>query len=452
MTHIFISYSKKNKPYTDRLVHYLEQAGFNVWYDGRIDYGNNWEKEIVKAIESCAAFLVIMTPDAEESDWVSIECQHARDVGKPPFPLLLEGNVFFRYKLTQYVDVRGEILPPEDFLKRLEQYLQRQNQQGQNIAPPEVDAIKAPQPVKNPYTLYTDGMTPEKQQLIDALNHPATEPIKRGEIGRRLAELGDPRPGVGLDKDGLLDIVWCKVPAGAFLFGSNRRKDKQARDSEPAQKKVDLPTFYMAQYPVTVAQYAAFVQDGGYQNSAYWTKAGLTWKGSKNHPEYGWQDAKWHIANHPVTGVTWYESVAFCRWLSQQRGMDIRLPTEAEFEKAARGKTEWIYPYGDTLDTNKGNTGESGIGRTSAVGMFPSGVSPYGVMDMSGNVWEWSLSPWANPYQSHTAEQVDWEGNAIRALRGGSWGSNVGYARVSVRYTYNPYYRRYDSGFRVCRL
>ncbi len=302
----------------------------------------------------------------------------------------------------------------------------------------------------------------EQQKLCEHLTAVveagALPPASRAAAGRQLAVLGDPRPGVGV-KDGIPDIVWCEIPGGPFLFGSNREKDKRAGNNEPDQHEVILPTFSIAKYPITYAQYEAFVEDKGYEKRDYWTKAGWQWKGDKLHPEWGWNDPEWHLSNHPVVGVTWYEAVAFCNWLSAQvsplqtvgEGAEVRfrLPTEAEFEKAARGDTNWIYPYSDEFDANKGNTRETGIGRTSAVGMFPDGASRHGVLDMSGNVWEWSLSPWANSYEPHTAAQVEVEGAAVRVLRGGSWGSIRGAARVSFRNGDDPGSRDFGIGFRV---
>ncbi len=438
MSHIFISYSKKNKSYTDKLVDYLEKAGFHIWYDGRIDFGTSWEREIVKAIEACTAFIVVMTPESYESEWVSNECQHASELGKPQFPILLAGDVFFRYKSKQYVDVRGEVLPPESFLQRLAAYSERHQQQGKNLADSENRLGKG-------------HVSPSEQHLlIERLNNLTTQPSERATIGLRLAEIGDPRTGIGLDETELPDFAWIKIPAGSFLFGSNRKKDKHAKDHEPDQREYSLPTFHLAQYPVTYAQYEVFVQDKGYENPLYWTQAGWQWKGNKKHPENYWQYPKWHLSNYPVIGVTWYEATAFCRWFSSKCGLEVRLPTETEFEKAARGTTDWIYPYGDGFEATRINTSEANLKHTSAVGVFPQGASPYGVMDLAGNVWEWSLSLWSTPYQHMTSDTIEWDGFAPRVIRGGSWYRNNDAARISSRSYFSPLGAEYDIGFRVC--
>lgn len=133
MSHVFISYSKKDKIYARKLADHLISQGFDVWIDDRIDYGDTWERVIFKAIDDCLAFLVIMTPQSYESDWVLRECHHAGRRNKPPFPVLLEGEEFPRYGITQFVDVRGGRLPPNDFYERLEKAAPRKRDGGADM-------------------------------------------------------------------------------------------------------------------------------------------------------------------------------------------------------------------------------------------------------------------------------------------------------------------------------
>lgn len=146
MSHIFISYSKKNKRYARKLADHLITSGFDVWIDDRIDYGENWERVIFQAIDACKVFVVIMTPESYESDWVLRECQYADRRKKPQYPLLLDGEGFPRYITTQWADVRDESLPPEEFLGELAEHAPRKAAQGMNITPAEVREDKPSTP------------------------------------------------------------------------------------------------------------------------------------------------------------------------------------------------------------------------------------------------------------------------------------------------------------------
>ncbi|MBN1890078.1 MAG: SUMF1/EgtB/PvdO family nonheme iron enzyme [Thermoflexales bacterium] len=168
------------------------------------------------------------------------------------------------------------------------------------------------------------------------------------------------------------------IPAGEFLMGSDPAKDKQAYDDEKPQHKRHLPDYYMAKTPVTNGQYLAFVEKTGQRALGYW-KGGKLPKGKENHP---------------VVNVTWHDAVAYCRWLAEVTGKPYGLPSEAEWEKATRGTDGRIYPWGNDWDAKKCNTSEGGKKGTTPVVAYPGGASPYGCLDMSGNVWEWCRTKW----------------------------------------------------------
>jgi len=289
--------------------------------------------------------------------------------------------------------------------------------------------------------------------LVGATGDGSLPAVARAGAGDLLAPLGDPRPGVGLRADGLPDIAWCKVPAGPFLMGSDKRRDELAQDNEPPQHTVDLPDYSVAKYPVTNAQYAVFVAKGGYSERRYWIEAGWRWKGKRSGP------ATWggvfDLPNHPVVRVTWYEAVAFCRWLTERMretediGTEqaVRLPTEAEWEKAARGPDGRLYPWGAEFDLQKCNAIQTGIGTSSVVGCFPAGVSPYGAEDLSGNVLEWCDPKWRGGYEESADESLD--ADASLAVRGGSFYHGREFMRCAARIEVTPDYSHWMCGFRV---
>lgn len=172
--------------------------------------------------------------------------------------------------------------------------------------------------------------------------------------------------------------------------------------------------------------------------------------GALTKPEY-WEDTLFNNPLQPVVGVSWYEARAYCCWLSKQTGMPFRLPTEAEWEAAARGLLGRRYAYGDRFVSGCGNTFESHIRRTSPVGLFRSGSTPEGCADMSGNVWEWTSSIYeCYPYRADDGREEQGREDVQRVLRGGSWNDIGSYSRGACRFHYPPSNRYPFYGFRLC--
>jgi iron(II)-dependent oxidoreductase len=157
-----------------------------------------------------------------------------------------------------------------------------------------------------------------------------------------------------------------------------------------------------------------------------------------------------------VVGVSWYEAVAYCAWLTERlraageldAQQVVRLPSEPEWEKAARGTEGRIYPWGDASDPERANYNATGIGSTSAVGCFPGGESPYGVEEMVGNVWEWCGTKWVGTYREYQVDD-EVEGSAPRVVRGGSFDNDEWFARCAFRDRSRPDRRSRYYGFRV---
>jgi formylglycine-generating enzyme required for sulfatase activity len=251
------------------------------------------------------------------------------------------------------------------------------------------------------------------------------------------------------------------VPAGAFLMGTPASEldeltklgaNRDWIQNELPQHEVTLPAYTIGRYPVTNAEFARFIEDGGYQNSDYWTEAGWKQKESDGwrQPRY-WEDEQWNAPSQPVVGVSWYEALAYCNWLAAKTGRPYRLPSEAEWEKAARGNDGRRYPWGNTWDPKNCNNKESGPGRTTPVSSYPDGDSPYGAGDMVGQVWEWCSSGYANyPYVGDDGREA-LEGEDVRILRGGSWWDDnpAAVCRCGYRGWFYPWLLNW--GFRCAR-
>lgn len=238
-----------------------------------------------------------------------------------------------------------------------------------------------------------------------------------------------------------------KIPAGEFELGN---ESKDALDNERPVHQVYLDSYWIDRYPVTCGQYQEFIAAGGYQNSHWWSSAGWKWlqENPVNQPLY-WSAED----NHPVCGVSWYEADAYARFAGK------RLPTEAEWEKAASWDASAgcrrTYPWGEAEPTAQYCNHDNTAGQTTAVDHYPDGQSPYGCFDMLGNVWEWTDS-WFDGYEGFTSfpytgySQVYFDGEH-RVLRGSSWATRPWAMRCSFRNWYHPGVRQIFAGFRCAR-
>jgi formylglycine-generating enzyme required for sulfatase activity len=261
------------------------------------------------------------------------------------------------------------------------------------------------------------------------------------------------------------------IPAGPFLMGTRESEvdeleklgiKREYIKREVPQHEVTLNEYAIARYPITNAEFERFIEDGGYTQRDYWTDAGWQRKEKEGWTQpHLWDDEKWNNPSQPVVGISWYEAVAYCRWLSEKSGKIYRLPTEAEWEKAARGTDGRRYPWGDQWNASLCNNEESGPGETTPVGEYPEGESLYGVGDLVGQVWEWCRSKYGGtdakpkfgyPYQPDDGRE-DEEGSDTRILRGGSWYSSnpAGVCRCSYRDWHSPRDWHNRRGFRCVR-
>jgi formylglycine-generating enzyme required for sulfatase activity len=235
------------------------------------------------------------------------------------------------------------------------------------------------------------------------------------------------------------------IPPGDFVMGSEAEDDPDAYLTEAPKHRGRTSAYFIAKFPVTVGEFACFVRNGGTKPE---TRKDVTWEAQLRHPD------------HPVVCVRWIDAVDYINWLKRLTGQSWRLPTEAEWEKAARwdpskGKGQpRIYPWGNKFDNRRCNTNASRIRTTTPIDRYPQGVSAYGVWDMTGNVWEWTSSIFRSyPYEPDDGRE-DSRSTKNRVLRGGSWLLDPTVARTTCRNNENPirfggYF--YDVGFRLLR-
>lgn len=232
---------------------------------------------------------------------------------------------------------------------------------------------------------------------------------------------------------------WVRIPAGEFWMGDNHGIGGDRYGLEKPKHKLFLETYLISRVPITNAQYALFVDATQHKVPDSWD-AGRPPKGKESHP---------------VVTVTWHDALAYCEWLGKMTSKRVTLPSEAEWEKAARGdKDERSYPWGENIDTTRLNTHALGLRETSLVGIFLEGASPYGVLDLIGNVWEWTRSilndkKYPYPYKPEDGRENLNDENAPRVLRGGSFYGYFDFARCSFRFHGHPDLRDDLNGFRV---
>ncbi len=209
------------------------------------------------------------------------------------------------------------------------------------------------------------------------------------------------------------------VPGGEFILGSDT-----GNEDETPQQGISIDAFNIDIYPVTNAQYKEFVDATGHEPPRHWKDG--------TYPE--------ETADHPVIWVTWYDARDYAEWAGK------RLPTEFEWEKAARGTDGRTYPWGEQFDSIKCNSTESGLKGTSAVGSYPEGLSPCGAFDMAGNVWEWTAD-WYQAYRG-TLYELSRYGEQYKVLRGGSWFDGKDLMRTTTRKSFDPKQGFSTIGFR----
>jgi formylglycine-generating enzyme required for sulfatase activity len=243
-----------------------------------------------------------------------------------------------------------------------------------------------------------------------------------------------------------------RIPGGSFRMGSP--SSEEGRKETERQHTVRVGEFWLAETEVTLGQFSQFVRDSGHrpqsESKGCWWYNGSKWEESKSK---NWRSPGFSqpLDSQPVVCVSWNGALAYARWISQKTGKRFRLPTEAEWEYAARAETQTAYYWGDQIGSNNANCRECGSRwdgkQTAPVGSFKPNT--FGLFDMLGNVWEWTCSQYKESYDG--SEQECSVSARTYSFRGGSWYDPPWVVRAAFRSFYNPDYRNYNYGFRLAR-
>jgi formylglycine-generating enzyme required for sulfatase activity len=434
---VFISHAHEDAEFAHRLAADLQARGWRAWIaPDSIRPGEKWAEAIDRGLDESSVFVVVLTPFAVSSGWVKTETYAAIELAQRGEALFIPAEVAgckppMTWRAFQWIPFAGRYESGlTELLAAIETRAWRAGiEASAGFSGPRAQPAEASIPKDHLNTHSAAAQASVSQPAVPrVVPVPAAQPVPSPDL-------------LTIESPAHLELV--RVPAGEFLMGSDPKVDAQAYDDEQPQHRLTLPEFYIGKYPVTNEQYAAFV------------------KATRRTVPQHWNNGQIPVGKegHPVVNVTWQDAGAFCLWLSQASGKPLRLPTEAEWEKTARGRDGRIYPWGDKPPAKElGNLGGS-VDATTPVGQYPAGASPCGALDMAGNVWEWTSSLWGKdwqkpkfgyPYDPKDGRENIGSPDAIRRmLRGGSWLDSQRYARCACRGRNVPIFFAGYIGFRV---
>ena len=400
MSDIFISYKREEQDKARQLAAALEKQGWSVWWDPKLRAGERFDDVIQQALTDARCVISLLSPPALQSTYVMNE--------------------------TRYALRRNKLIPV--VIESVE-------------LPFDLEGVHTPSLIN----WEGDESSGDYNYLLGDIAAILGIPPTHGQQGRRRqSEVPHSTSEVSVRTDTAEIIViepeMVLIPGGEFEMGSISEKDSEADSDEQPSHRVEIKPFYLGKYEVTFAEYMAF--------------ANATNRQTPDDNDLG-RDLR------PVINVSWEEAVAYVEWLSQQTGKHYRLPTEAEWEYAARAGSATKYSWGDDIrEDNKiwancdGSGSKWGGKQTAPVGSFAANA--FGLYDMAGNVWEWTQDCWHDDYRNAPSDGSAWlesgQGNcAQRVIRGGSWSSTPRLLRSANRVRYSPCERSFDLGFRLAQ-
>lgn len=473
---IFISYQNQDRSFAIKLNKDLKDENFETWFDQQdIPSGIDWSTAVGEGLRTCSHMILVLTPESVKSKEVKAEWNYFLNENKIIYPLLLRDcEVPYRLGLIQRVDFRSDYgvgLKQIISYIKLQERQNNENVQNQNQAKRKpidkliVDAYKGIdhdveswqdvilttfnllylKSVTSAHSFILSLIAGADTQSVDFAKHLYLAALCLSKIDERDENLSNQIVSYILDiledRSQVTDITiriklgevlgllgdtrigkMIVIPAGKFIMGFD-----QFPNDRPV-RVVMTKTYKIDAYPVTNYQFASFIEDDGYAKRDLWDPEGWEWinKTERNSPRY-WNDPSFNKPNYPVVGVSWFEADAYARWTKK------RLPTEVEWEKAARGIEGNYWPWGNLFNPDYLNSSDSlyYVNGTTPIGIYPAGQSPFGCFDMSGNISEW-VSDWYKPYPNNRSEDTHY-GEYFKVRRGGGWGWDQDFTRATCR-------------------
>ncbi len=493
---VFISHNSKDKPMVRQLAEALRQRGFKVWLDEwELTPGRPWQEALEEIIETTRSAAVLVGKDGL-GPWEIAEMRGCLTefVNRhlPVIPVLLqdapsEPKLPLFLKGFTWVDLRTGGMN-EANLERLEWGITGRKPVPRPVSKPPPEP--PPSSIEKPEITAVSPKEGKTQRnwligvvvvaviglLLEAIIRmqpapPVTPPAITTQSSAPLTENATPAPIQEFQdklKDGTPGPEMVKIRGGRFLMGSPA--DEKGRGEDERQHEAQVADFAIGKYEVTVGQFKNFVKAAKYKTEAEESGGCYSWTGSEWKQDAGknWRNPGFsQTDDHPVVCVSWNDAMAYVKWLSKQTGQEYRLPTEAEWEYAARAGTTTARYWGD--DPDKGCTFANGVDQTAKAQFkwtdimecqdgylytAPMGrfrPNAWGFYDMLGNVWEWTCSGYDKDYGGSEQRCLSKGAAGPCVLRGGSWGNEPKRLRGAARLGRNPHSGIYDWGFRLAR-
>ncbi len=392
MSDIFLSYAREDRERVRPLVEALQAAGWSVWWDFRIRAGDTFDDLIERQLAACRCVVVAWSVHSVGKRWVRAEAAEGLERNILVPVLIDRVKIPIAFKLVQAADlVDWQCDTASEPFHRLIDDL------SGLLGEPPVQANQTLEPKPQP-------------------TRRATTAGRRKPSSRALQAGAEPSAMVAIEPE------MVRIRGGTFLMGSP--EPEAGRYDNEGQHQVEVEDFTIGKYPVTFDEYDRFCDVTG-----------------RDKPS----DEGWGRGRRPAINVSWQDAFDYAEWLSRQTGKRYRLPTEAEWEYAARGDTATAYWWGGTFDPAKANNGSA----TTPVGQYPE--NPFGLHDSAGNVWEWTGSLYVKHCGGAEMQLAGRDETGLRVVRGGSWGTEPRNLRSASRLRSTPDYRGNNVGFRLAQ-